>query len=107
MLATSLTSPPAGASTLAPALTTCVDCGGAHWPAALLVAALALLLVLAIAGFVRLSLRHGTSPAVLARWGGTCTILIAHVQVTPTPYPPTRFPVRGKYEKAQRGIASD
>lgn len=29
MLATSLTPPPAGASTRAPALTTCVDCGGA------------------------------------------------------------------------------
>ena len=58
----------------------CVPCTSPLWPTIVLIVVLGAALVLAILSFVRLSLRHGTSSAVLARYGGTCSILIAHVQ---------------------------
>ena len=65
---------------LAYAARSCVDCSGHLWPYVLLFALLALLLVLSIFAFVRLALIQGTSPGVFARWGGTFSMLISHVQ---------------------------
>ena len=61
-------------------LTSCVDCSGEIWPYTLLVVLLQALLILAVGSLAHLSAKHGNSPAVLARWGGTGTMLIQHVQ---------------------------
>ena len=58
----------------------CIDCSGQHWPYVLLILSLVLILVLAVGSLARLAIRNGTSPATLARWGGTASMLVQHVQ---------------------------
>ena len=76
--------PPASCSafgpTYAPVIgetSVCVECGDAAWLVGLVLALLALLLVGAVAGFVRALHRH---PRGLKRWVSTCAILASHVQ---------------------------
>jgi hypothetical protein len=58
----------------------CADCSGALWIDATLVAVLAASVGLAVGSMIRLSMAHGMSPHIVARYGGTLTILMQHVQ---------------------------